>query len=302
MNTKQLSKWLVDAALFTGFIAAFFLDVTGLDLHQWIGIAAGTIATYHFITHWNWVSAVTRRFFGQMSNKSRLYYLIDAAILLGFFTIVGTGLVISTWLNLAVASAGAWQTVHIVASIVTLLITVLKIGLHWRWIVTVAKGFFSRPAPSQTKRVPMQPAGGALLLNRRGFLGVMGLVGVTSAFALNNAVKSLHLGQVGEPIPISQVDSQAETTTSSTSDVADSAQAVITSQSTASPSATAATAMLQSTPTSTVPVATATAVSAQSQVTSTCSVRCPRGCSYPGHCRRYVDADGNNRCDLGECV
>jgi hypothetical protein len=36
--------------------------------------------------------------------------------------------------------------------------------------------------------------------------------------------------------------------------------------------------------------------------TSTCSVRCGRRCSYPGHCGRYTDANNNGRCDLGECL
>ena len=33
-----------------------------------------------------------------------------------------------------------------------------------------------------------------------------------------------------------------------------------------------------------------------------CTIRCNKGCSYPGHCRRYVDTNRNNRCDLGECM
>ena len=36
--------------------------------------------------------------------------------------------------------------------------------------------------------------------------------------------------------------------------------------------------------------------------TNTCQVLCNRRCSFPGHCRRYTDANGNNRCDLGECA
>jgi hypothetical protein len=31
-------------------------------------------------------------------------------------------------------------------------------------------------------------------------------------------------------------------------------------------------------------------------------VRCDRRCSYPGHCRKYTDSNGNGRCDLGECL
>jgi len=51
MNKDQNSKWLVDITLFTGFVLAFFLDLTGLELHQWVGVAAGGLATYHLITH-----------------------------------------------------------------------------------------------------------------------------------------------------------------------------------------------------------------------------------------------------------
>lgn len=35
---------------------------------------------------------------------------------------------------------------------------------------------------------------------------------------------------------------------------------------------------------------------------SPCVACCPRGCSYPGSCRRYTDANRSGRCDLGECA
>ena len=81
MHSKHTSHWLIDAVLFAGLIAAFFLDLTGLELHQWIGISGGALALYHLLAHWQWVGAVTERFFGRTSNKARLYYLINAALL-----------------------------------------------------------------------------------------------------------------------------------------------------------------------------------------------------------------------------
>jgi len=36
--------------------------------------------------------------------------------------------------------------------------------------------------------------------------------------------------------------------------------------------------------------------------TASCTVRCRNACSYPGHCKRYIDSNGNNRCDYGECM
>ena len=106
MNTKHTSHWLIDAALFTGLIAAFFLDLTGLELHQWLGAGIGVIALYHLVAHWQWVAAVTNRFFGRTSNKSRSYYLLNLAILAGFFIITFTGLVISSWLDLTLNQYG----------------------------------------------------------------------------------------------------------------------------------------------------------------------------------------------------
>ena len=44
MNTKQKTRWWVDAVLFAGFIATFFLDLTGVELHQWLGIFGAALA------------------------------------------------------------------------------------------------------------------------------------------------------------------------------------------------------------------------------------------------------------------
>lgn len=310
MNTNQKSKWWVDAALFAVFIATFFLNVTGLDLHQWIGVAAGAIASYHLITHWNWVSAVTRRFIGQTSSKSRLYYLLDAAILLGFVAIAGTGLVISTWLNLPLDNYDTWRVVHIAASIGTLIATVVKMGLHWRWIVTVAKSLFTRPSIPQRRLAPVPSSNRARRLRRREFLGVMGGVGLASVFALNNAAQALQLSPAQE----NSFDSTTDSSLPTASGGANPVQPVAAGQP-VQPSATAAvrstitpTLVAKSATTAAITVvpaiatATATAIPTQNPVASSCVVRCRNGCSYPGRCRRYVDANDNGRCDLGECL
>lgn len=49
-------------------------------------------------------------------------------------------------------------------------------------------------------------------------------------------------------------------------------------------------------------IATQSTTAAESTAATTCVVRCKNGCSYPGHCKRYTDSDGNNRCDYGECM
>jgi hypothetical protein len=270
MNTKQKTKWWVDVILFACLIIAFFMDLTGVALHQWIGVFITALAAYHLLAHWGWVSSVTQRFFAGASGKARLYYAVDAAVLGGLAVIASTGLVISTWLDLSLANYGAWLAVHITASIVTLVATLVKLSLHWRWIASTTRKIFAPPAP----------AAGAM--SRQEFIKVMGVVGLASFLALTNATGSLSNLQQTEAT--ASLDSQPSSSSTSGSPVS-------------STSASSSTASIDSASSQ-----VASDTSAASSASSTCVVRCGRGCSYPGHCGRYTDSNNNSRCDFSECL
>ena len=120
MKTNKWN-WMIDTTLLVGLLATFFLNLTGLVVHQWLGVALSLLAGYHFVSHWNWVKSVTLRFVGQTSRQARHYYVIDAGLMLGFVLGLATGLVISSWLALPLENYTAWKNIHVVASIVTLL-------------------------------------------------------------------------------------------------------------------------------------------------------------------------------------
>lgn len=256
MKTNKWN-WIIDAALLVGFLAAFFLDLTGLVVHQWLGVAVGLLAGYHVALHWNWVKSVTRRFAGQTSRQVRSYYVIDASLVFGFALILITGLVISSWLALPLENYAVWSNVHVAASIVTLLAIVVKIGLHWRWIVKTAQRFLVPAAPAVAS-FPMQPIPASARMDRRSFLALMGIVSIASVIAIKSALNN------------TSVLTEATISGTTLQETSQAKQAANTwSNSTSS---------------------------------GGCVVRCNKKCSYPGHCRRYVDANGNNRCDLGECM
>ena len=147
MKTNRSSKnWLIDAALFGGFIVLFFLELTGLALHQWLGIAAGALAAYHLVVHWEWVKGVAQRFFGRTTWEARLYLWWISSCSRAWQRSCSAGVVISTWLGLSLGHAGpAWVAFHIVASQATLLVIVFKVAIHWEWIVKTARRIFSLP-------------------------------------------------------------------------------------------------------------------------------------------------------------
>jgi hypothetical protein len=187
---KQKRNWIIAAVLFGGFLVALWLDLTGLAVHQWLGIAVGALAGYHLVAHWSWVRAVTGRLFGRTNKQSRQFYAVDAGLAVGFVTIAATGLVISTWLDLSLTSYVVWRNIHVLASVMTLALVVGKIGLHWRWIVSTARrGIF--PVPALVRQAsPGQPAPVATQMGRRDFVRLMAGVGTVVLLAGVNALSS----------------------------------------------------------------------------------------------------------------
>jgi hypothetical protein len=300
MNNTLQKRWLLDAALFAGFLLCFFLSLTGLQLHQILGMAATLVASYHLISHWNWVSSVSSRFFRKTSSQARFYLFIDTILAGGFLFILLTGLGMSTWLNLSLANYETWRVLHIGVSMTTLLALGVKIATHARWIVLVGKKLFGVPAASPT---PVAVSG----FSRRDFLKVIGTVGVASFIALQRAAVSL--------TPVAS-ESRVTSDSASTAVTLPTPVEEVTSISglaseSVDPSGSDLVAVVD--PTSTPVVETVAEVTAESNTTAstsssattsdtTCTVRCNQGCSFPGRCRRYTDSNANGRCDLGECV
>lgn len=287
MNTNKTNWWL-DAVLFAGFLATFFLDITGVELHQWIGIGIGFMLLIHLARHIDWVGTVVTRFFGKCTTSSRVNLIIDLLLMGGFGMIIITGLIISTWLNLTFINYTGWWAVHVVSAVVTLFALLLKLYLHRKWIVNVAETHvFGR----REKREPaVVPGLAAARVNRREFLkmgAVLGAGALVGVSQIHNVLETITADQdaaatvpASQTIPIDQNINQG-----------------------ASPATTVSTAAPTAVPTS-IPtsVPTAVNVAASQSSASSCSVRCPRGCSFPGHCRRYTDPNGNGKCDLGECL
>lgn len=270
MNIRQTSRWFLDVGLFLAFFFCFFLDLTGVDVHQWLGVAGAALAGYHLAVHWDWVVAVGKRFPRGAPGRARLYYVLDAALLSGLAVMGITGIVISTWLRLDLANYDAWLTVHIVSSLIALAALGLKIAYHWRWIVSVGSVALAEVGSAFTvTAAPARPASGARSANgigRREFVKVMAIMGATSVVAASRAADNLLFPASAQAAAIP----------------------------------TTATAVTSNLPTART--GGTTTGQTTSSATASCTVRCNRRCAYPGKCRKYVDSNGNRLCGLGECL
>ncbi len=326
---KQKMNWIVDAVLFIGFLITFFLDWTGLFWHQWLGIFIGALAVYHLLIHWNWVIAVSKRLLGKTSQQSRQYYLLDWIILLSFLVIGLSGLWISTWLDLDLNNYLLFKDLHVYSSITSLVLILLKIAAHWRWIVKTARTYFGlwkTPAPVVVKAANngRTQAGS---LNRKEFLQLMGMAGLASLLSATNVVD---FGQAaGQSILEDQTsESLAPDPNTETKMVSENSCQVICDQGCTYPgqcrrytdqNKNGICDLSECTDQEYTAVDTEksninqeylespitefeNSATAGEQDLEGCAVACPKGCAYPGQCHDYIDLNGNGLCDLGECL
>ncbi len=276
MSPKNLLKWLTNFTLLAVFIATFFLDLTGVNLHQWLGLAAGAIALFHLLNHWQWVKAITQRFFQNAGNSARINYLLDAALGLGMAIIILTGVIISTWLGVNGSAFEVIRYLHVLISITTLIVLLIKLALHWKCIAGAIKMAFTHKALSPFQTMPVLNCENPAAISRREALRTLGSISLAGGVVLVKAVTSLNIpgfeenpqsGKIQNAIP-SPVD-------------------YISPANNVQPAA---------------PTPAATVIPNQSQAAANCVVRCPNACLYPGRCRRYIDNNNNGKCDLGECL
>ncbi len=294
---SQKTNWWLDAVLYIGFLFTFFLNVTGVELHQWLGIIIGFLALVHLVLHIDWVLTVVEKFFGKLPNSARINLLLDAGIGLGFLAIVFTGVVMSTWLNLTFIDYSAWKTIHTMFSISTLFALLLKLVLHRKWIVrTAGKCFLVEKRKPAVE--PVLARQDLTKVNRREFLKVGAAVGagaIIGVTQLHKVVEDLITMQTGPDTDL--VDNNNLTVENIIPTQQEQQMIpVVDQQSTATlvPQATAVPIEQ--------PTVAPTLVAVNSQAATSCQVRCSRGCSFPGRCRKYTDSNGNGKCDYGECL
>ncbi|MBI1882191.1 MAG: DUF4405 domain-containing protein [Chloroflexi bacterium] len=147
--SKTKINLILDTALFLIFLLVYQAKATGDVVHEWLGVGIAAAIIIHILLHWDWVVNITQRFFQKIKSEPRINYIVNAAIFIGFTTIIFSGLMISRtvlpFFGLEAANTSFWKTLHFTAADITLWLTALHVALHWRWIVDTVKRYVVSP-------------------------------------------------------------------------------------------------------------------------------------------------------------
>ena len=144
MNARRTTiNLLLDLALAIAFLVLLQPALTGLAIHEWLGLALGGALIGHLLLHWRWATSIARKWLSKLPFKTRVYTLIDASLLVAFLTIIGSGVAMSRAVlplfGLTGSTGSAWFVLHKWSSMLTLGLVGIKLILHRTWFAAVVK-------------------------------------------------------------------------------------------------------------------------------------------------------------------
>ncbi len=160
-DATRTNLW-IDAALFTAVLIAFQPRLSGLALHEWLSLSFGAGILTHLALHWRWVVNVVRRFFARLPTQTRLYALLNGALLIATLGVMVSGIMMSEValpaLGITLTGGQAWHAIHALSANAIVALSLLHVAVHWKWIVNAVNryvvkpivGLFEQPATAPT--------------------------------------------------------------------------------------------------------------------------------------------------------
>jgi hypothetical protein len=159
----------LDIAIFSAFLVASNPALTGLAIHEWLGIFFSAALITHLLFHWDWIANLTKTFFKKLFHASRLNFVVDSLLFVAMTAAMLSGLMISKnvlpALGIQLDVSREWRSIHSLAADASLIFVALHFALHWKWVVSGVQryivaplaGLVRRPATNTAAQFAAQP-------------------------------------------------------------------------------------------------------------------------------------------------
>ena len=157
-GSKLRTNLLLDSGLLLGVLLVYEPRSTGLTLHEWLGVVIGTVLLVHLLLHWQWITNMTRRFFGKMSHQARLNYGLNITLFVAFTVAFLSGFMISESIlplvGLEAVGGRFWHWLHGIAANLVFWLVALHIALHWKMLLNTLSRYAGVLRQQRIRRTP----------------------------------------------------------------------------------------------------------------------------------------------------
>lgn len=196
---KVAIKIVLDIVMTVLFIALMNTAITGLNLHEIIGLGLCGGFLAHKLLNLDWIKRMIRKLRDKSAgNKLKVMLFVDALLLAGMTLIVVSGIFISevVFIQFNLLSTLPWKEIHLISSYGTLILIAVHLGLHWKMIMKAFGRMFHIQKESQPRKILLRIAALAIVA-----LGIKATVDTSffGSFAVAQSQSGTIL-QSGEPV------------------------------------------------------------------------------------------------------
>jgi hypothetical protein len=159
MSTK--TNLTLDIIIFSAFLVASNPALTGLAIHEWLGVSFIAALVTHLLFHWDWVVNLSKTFFKKLVHISRLNFVVDSFLFVAMTAAMLSGLMISKsvlpTLGIQLEVSRAWRSIHSLSADASLIFVALHFALHWKWVVANVQRYIVSPINRLVSRPVAQP-------------------------------------------------------------------------------------------------------------------------------------------------
>ena len=139
MDRRNLA---IDIAALAVYLVAANPAVTGIGIHEWLGLGMPVIFFVHAAMHVDWVIEAVRGSFVRLSWARTGNAVLDLVIVAVVMVVMVSGVMVSgavlPALGLYADGYYFWDPLHAIAAKALLALLLVHVVAHWRWLV----GFF----------------------------------------------------------------------------------------------------------------------------------------------------------------
>ncbi len=133
----------LDTALLIIFILLLSPRMTGLPLHEILGVIFFIPIVIHLLIAWPWIQNATRKFFKTASRRTRFNFFLNTFLFILVITALVSGFFISQvvlpYFGIKTINDRSWRAAHNLPLNFTVLFAGLHIAVNWGWIVAAFK-------------------------------------------------------------------------------------------------------------------------------------------------------------------
>lgn len=141
----------LDVVLLLAFLTLLSPRLTGLPVHEWLGLTLLLFVVVHLLLSWRWIAAGTKGVVTKSSRRSRVNYalnwLLFALIVLEIASGVAISAVALPFLGITTINDRAWRALHNQALNFTHIAVGLHVAMNWKPLLAGIRRYFAAEAP-----------------------------------------------------------------------------------------------------------------------------------------------------------